>query len=314
MRTQTTGNVTITYPNYICPIFSPCLVEMEGLSGEVAISLTSGKVTYIDIRHPYNGKASIDIASYLHAFFPNDGKTYTKQKNVTMSITLKESSDVVLSASFLAVYAVAHNLAIPIRQRMYANYPTQTASFLVGEGGGVVDIGTHQLNSPAGYREVRLQQYWLPTRNTRNVVVGDITYPFILDKSECGQMFKWIDAQGYTRHFLFQEGEKTTTTKDNGDALSRYCTIATPMGEYYGEMSQPQGVEFAISRKYCATFCDEADRELISTIYGALFVWVVDKEGNETPVTIKRGGVTTKKGLQDFEIEVNLPSPKTMKI
>jgi hypothetical protein len=69
-----------------------------------------------------------------------------------------------------------------------------------------------------------------------------------------------------------------------------------------------------VTKKYCATFTTEEDRRLLETMYTAIYVWMVDKEENEKQVQIKRGKVSTAKGLQDFEIEIVLPSPKGLSL
>lgn len=139
------------------------------------------------------------------------------------------------------------------------------------------------------------------------------THRFIADDSECGVMIKWLDAQGYFRYFLFQEGEENINTKANGNSVLTYHSHLSPIGKVFvNAHEQESSIETTTKKKLCATFSTEDDRRLLDTIHSAFFVWLVDiKTGNEFPVTIIRGTRKSAKGLQDYEIEIITSSYNT---
>lgn len=183
--------------------------------------------------------------------------------------------------------------------------------------GEVVDFNGSSLGSWSGYKDLQCSEVFADGVADIKVLHlgGLVVHKFKQDDCTCGAMFKWLDAQGFYRYYMMQEGETTTTTKDAGENLVTNYEASQPFGmdvaRYVGQISIPQGVETTQTRKYCATFSDADDRALLDTIFTAPLVWLID--GNEEiPVTIKRGGRATAKGLQDYEIEVNIPAPPKM--
>lgn len=160
---------------------------------------------------------------------------------------------------------------------------------------------------------VGLKDYEI-VNNQKDIVVvhreGEVVlHRFVKSEETCGTMLKWIDSQGFIRFFLFTEGDVKTTAKDSSDTITHDYQALQPVGGVFaGTMKLPQGVTTTVTQVLCAVLSTEEDRELLDTLQYAPLVWIIKPNGEEIPVTIKRGTRSTAKGLQDYEIEVNVAS------
>lgn len=160
---------------------------------------------------------------------------------------------------------------------------------------------------------VGLKDYEVASNQKDIVVVhreGEVAlHRFIKSEETCGVFLRWIDSQGFIRFFLFTEGEVKTAVKDSSDTITHDYQGLQPVGGVFADtMKLPQGVTTTVTQVLCAVLSTEEDRELLDTLHYAPLVWMVKPNGEEIPVTIKRGTRSTAKGLQDYEIEVNVAS------
>lgn len=322
----------VTVPDLLVPIFNPAIFRVEGLTDNATLVIECGDVTFADMRQPLNGVAEWDISPYLHTLFADFKKTRERQKYFYVSITQSGEiiSTVMSKNMWLALYAYSSPvmpLGTPLRQIYYRSFPNMKQVFTLMSG------DEDPVSTPSGRYDGAFNEVWqgfkdfsyfdiYQAEDASDVYVHyfyeeGVKYPFKTDYSTCGVMLKWLNAQGFYCYFLMQEGEKTTTTKDAGERLTMVVDDNMSVGASNGRVSEivtiPQGVETSLTLKLCATFSDEQDRALLDTIFNAPLVWIVDKDnGKEMPVSIKRGSRSTAKGLQDYEIEVQLPSPPKM--
>jgi hypothetical protein len=324
---------SVTAPDMLVPIFNPAIFRVKGLTNSATLVIECGDITFADMRHPLNGVVEWDISPYLHTLFADFKKTRERQKYFTVSITERgdlTDTTVMSEDQWLALYAYSSPvmpLGTPLRQIYYRSFPKMKQVFTLMSG------DYDPVSTPTGRYDDAFRESWqgfkdfsyadiYQAEDASDVYVhyfyeDGVKYPFKTDESTCGVMLKWLNAQGFYCYFLMQEGEKTTTTKDAGERLTMVVGGDMSVGASDGSVSEivtiPQGVETSLTLKLCATFCDEQDRALLDTIFNAPLVWIVNKDnGKEMPVSIKRGSRSTAKGLQDYEIEVQLPSPPKM--
>ena len=330
MQTIKQGSYTITMPDDQFPIFNPALFTVQGVKTTATMEIVCGDVSYIDMRQPMGGVVEWEISPYLHALFPDFQKTRERQKYATVKINVDGMLYNILNKEFLILRAYSSPLmplGKPLRQVYYRGLPNirQVFTLISGDEDPVSTAGGRYddaFSEPwQGYKDFTYldiyqaeEAQWV---TVHTFYEDGVKYTFRTDDATCGVMLKWLDAQGFYRYYLMQEGEVTTTTKDAGENLPMYYEGRKFVGfvddGYTGQMSLPQGVTTSQVKKLCATFSDAEDRALLDTIFTAPLVWIVDTEdGSETPVTIKRGSTTTAKGLQDYEIEVNIPAPPKM--
>lgn len=302
-------------PSPLAPVFGLVTVTATGASQDVTVTMTCDGTSYTDTRSPKSGAVAFDIAPYLRAFFAGASAT-TRIKVVTVKVAHgAQSTDYTLYALF-ASSSPAFPLGAPITQRIYTAYPKQKFTLLADTTNKTFSVYNKQgvattYNLNTGYNDLTASEY---LAEGCTVYYKSYAYKFVADACECGQMFKWIDRQGFIRYFMLQEGEMTTTTKDKGENIYSTESHTTPLGTFRTEQTYPVGFEMEITKKYCATFTTEEDRTLLESIYTAQYAWMVDKEDNGQRVKIKRGKVSTAKGLQDFEIEVVLPAPQGLSV
>ena len=302
-------------PSPLAPVFGLVTVTATGASQNVTVTMTCDGTSYADTRTPKSGAVAFDIAPYLRAFFAGASAT-TRMKVVTVKVAHgAQSTDYTLYALF-ASSSPSFPLGAPITQRIYTAYPKQKFTLLadtINQTFGVFRKDGSSTHYPinAGYNDFTASEYLVDGCIIYYKTFG---YKFVADDSECGQMFKWIDRQGFIRYFMLQEGEMTTTTKDKGENIYSTESHTTPLGTFRTEQTYPMGYEVEITKKFCAIFSTDEDRQLLETIYTAQYVWMVDKEDNGQRVKIKRGNVSTANGLQDFEIEVVLPAPQGLSV
>ena len=314
---------TITLsPSLLLPVFSPALVSVTGAGANVSVSISiSGEVgqsttTFTDERTTNReGVIAADISAYLRAFFSNAGSSI-RQRSVKIEVKVGTQQSTTFNAvALFAASSPSFPIAEPITQRFYVNYAKQVATILADgisttfasynpDGSVYKTSGTLS----AGYTDFNLANYLGKDSVNRHVYYKSYRYNFIKDYSDCGQMFKWVDNQGFVRYFMLHEGATTIDTKDTADVVYGTMTHTTQLGTFRNKYEYPSGYEMEVTRKYYATFTTEEDRALLTTMYTAQYVYMVDKEDKQTRVRIKRGKVTTAKGLQDFEVEIIIPS------
>lgn len=314
---------TITLsPSTLIPVFSPALVNVSGAGANVGVTISiSGQVgqsttTFTDERTTNReGILAADISAYLRAFFSGAGSTI-RHRSITVVVKVGTQQGTTFNAvALFAASSPSFPIAEPITQRFYVNYHNQKATILADaqnksfasySPNGDVYKGTKDLD--IGYNDFYLADYLGKDNVNRHVYYKSYRYDFIKDDSDCGQMFKWVDNQGFIRYFMLHEGATTIDTKDTADVVYGTMTHTTPLGTFRNKYEYPSGYEMEVSRKYYATFTTEEDRTLLQTMYTAQFIYMVDKDDKQTRVRIKRGKVTTAKGLQDFEVEIIIPS------
>ena len=88
-------DITVSTPAYFLPVFNVCEFKVEGcpIGASIKTLITCGDTTYTDERATYNGKAQVDIAGYLRAFFTSFREDFVRHQQiyvemVSMSICL----------------------------------------------------------------------------------------------------------------------------------------------------------------------------------------------------------------------------------
>jgi hypothetical protein len=311
MKTTTINGMTITYPDELIPIFNRSVVKVQGHDGQVIFEISKGDVVYSDARTPFGGAVEIDIAPYLHPFFAN---ALTGSLNLEHEFTLKlytlseqgEKQELHTSQHLACYAAVAYGdkWGESPRQRYYAKLlPTQTGSYIA-----TTDTKVNGYAVSQGYGYVTLSRY--VTSNAAEITIDypngeKIVHSFIRDERECGELFTWIDHQGFIRVFVFDKGETTKTSSDEGVTIYSPWTVQgiVTTEVLYG---RPQGSKSSKSVKMCATFADSEDRRLLETMLTATMIYWV-KDGVSMPVVLKRGSLSNGDEIQDLEFEFDVP-------
>ena len=123
-----------------------------------------------------------------------------------------------------------------------------------------------------------------------------------------GIYLRWLDRHGFLQYWLFQEGDLTGQSSNEGEQLNvDYSNIKY----VYNGMSRYQGKTYQTTRKACATLVERETFNMLSSIHSSPIVDMYIDE-NWIPVNIVVGSFTDNGAdLQDFEIQITMPETIT---
>ena len=123
-----------------------------------------------------------------------------------------------------------------------------------------------------------------------------------------GIYLRWLDRHGFLQYWLFQEGDLTGQSSNEGEQLNvDYSNIKY----VYNGMSRYQGKTYQTTRKACATLVERETFNMLSSIHSSPIVDMYI-DGNWIPVNIVAGSFTDNGAdLQDFEIQITMPETIT---
>lgn len=365
MRTITSGDITLTYPDYWAFCFSPQYVAVTGATAYSVVQfvLYNGYGTYRINCALYNGEARAYVSRYLQllAYDPmagtriNDCVLQVKAGASVNSLTeIFSTSDTdtiqivwgalepVKRISSVGAYAYnADEVAFVRRVRWFKNFPFKVSVFGTssqtyqtrydGNGyGSAVGFGAN------GYKDfVPANIFSAATRfavikvlagtdpastfddtfdyTFQNLAAADVITRLIVDNSTEGYYLRWIDTWGQLQYFLFAKGTRTLK-------ITEGATIESDIlysGVYYG------GGRLAVEKtreksvKVAAMNLTPEECDYVETIASACVCHLyLGKQTDNTeiwiPVRVSGGTFTTseRKDLQDFEIEVQIPTAK----
>lgn len=338
----------VKYPDAIAPIFNQQFIEVgvgdkyvNNGKCDITFTFSWASSSFVDVRQPAPKKTGsnysickMDCASYLRAFFYDiTDNPEQRQKEINVKITAEDyttgSMVTLLDTMLYAIRAYSTPLAplgaglTQVYYRGLHQRYEQVFTLLSGDQDPVETMRGTDLGVWIGLQDFICGELWQSDEadDIYTYFLGNkkvVTHFITTDETE-GVLLKWLDAQGFFRHYLFCEGERTLTTKDSGEDITLSYTGKQPLAftddSYMSTINIPQGVEVKMTQKLCAVLVREELRPLLDTIYSAPFVWVVDLENNiDIPVTVKRGSVDSKRGVQDYEIEINYPTPPIMSL
>lgn len=138
-----------------------------------------------------------------------------------------------------------------------------------------------------------------------------------MDYRKEGHYLRWIDINGIICYYLFAEGSDSVKTSDNGTMVQ----AITGGGMQYNDGARVYGKTRERSMKICATLVPEDEQKLVQSIGSSVLCDLYlgqDANGNDLwlPVVPKSGTLSIKenKGLQDIEVEIQLPSGQTQRL
>lgn len=326
MQQTTVNGITVTYPDAMVPIFNRNTVHIDGVTKEVLVVIRKdgSEESYEDVRTPYNNIAEVDISPYLHPFFANALSTALSQ-NVSFTLEIYTYNDLdervqLLSEEFIACYAgipSGEEWGWSPRQRYYANILEQQAFSFLG-GCRIVTPNAGTLGASNGIQSDMIAAL-IGDRKSAEIKFEypngkELIHRFIRDERTCGELILWLDYQCFVRYFVFDKGDESVSSKDEG------VTIYTPIrvnGVVSTEVlyGRPQGASATKSIKMCATFTDEEDRKLLETLLTAPMIFWYKRSGEYTETVylrLKRGTMANGSGCRDVEFEFELPYLPTM--
>lgn len=329
MRTEEFNGHTITYPDETCFAFNPQIITIDNLTGSVIFYVGD----YSDMRDPISGKVSIDISEYLRSLLrfdyatrPNskkihvqidvDGSTFEFYINViwgAMNIgeVFNPSRTVIMFRNFPSTISIYSNGEINVRYdaEKYTSVEVEKTGLLhkdfsklfkdAKESGMIKILNTPEAPSTFQYTFDR----------TFKPLPDDAVFIKVLfNDCDKGIYLRWLDRHGFLQYWLFQEGDLTGQSSNEGEQLNvDYSNIKY----VYNGMSRYQGKTYQTTRKACATLVERETFNMLSSIHSSPIVDMYIDE-NWIPVNIVAGSFTDNGAdLQDFEIQITMPETIT---
>lgn len=329
MRTEEFNGHTITYPDETCFAFNPQIITIDNLTGSVIFYVGD----YSDMRDPISGKVSIDISEYLRSLLrfdyatrPNskkihvqidvDGSTFEFYINViwgAMNIgeVFNPSRTVIMFRNFPSTISIYSNGEINVRYdaEKYTSVEVEKTGLLHKDFSklfkdakefGMIKI----LNTP----EAPSTFQYTFDRTFKPLPDDAVFIKVLFNDCDKGIYLRWLDRHGFLQYWLFQEGDLTGQSSNEGEQLNvDYSNIKY----VYNGMSRYQGKTYQTTRKACATLVERETFNMLSSIHSSPIVDMYIDE-NWIPVNIVAGSFTDNGAdLQDFEIQITMPETIT---
>lgn len=329
MRTEEFNGHTITYPDETCFAFNPQIITIDNLTGSVIFYVGD----YSDMRDPISGKVSIDISEYLRSLLRFDYTTTPNSKRIHVQIDVdghrfefyinviwgamnigevfNPSRTVTMFRNFPSTISIYTNGKINVRYdaEEYTSVEVEKSGLLHKDFSelfkdakefGMIKI----LNTP----EAPSTFQYTFDRTFKPLPDDAVFIKVLFDDCDKGIYLRWLDRHGFLQYWLFQEGELTGQSSNEGEQLNvDYSDIKY----VYNGMSRYQGKTYQTTRKACATLVERETFNMLSSIHSSPIVdMYIDK--NWIPVNIVAGSFTDNGAdLQDFEIQIRMPETIT---
>ena len=329
MRTEEFNGHTITYPDETCFAFNPQIITIDNLTGSVIFYVGD----YSDMREPISGKVSIDISEYLRSLLRFDYTTIPNSKSIHIQIDI----DGPTFEFYINVIWGAMNIGEvfnPSRTvTMFRNFPSTISIYSNGEINVRYDAEecTSVEVEKTGLLHKDFSELFKEAKEfgmikILNTPEAPSTFQYTFDRTfkplpddavlikvlfnDCtkGIYLRWLDRHGFLQYWLFQEGDLTGQSSNEGEQLNvDYSNIKY----VYNGMSRYQGKTYQTTRKACATLVERETFNMLSSIHSSPIVDMYI-DGNWIPVNIVAGSFTDNGAdLQDFEIQITMPETIT---
>lgn len=329
MRIEEFNGHTITYPDETCFAFNPQIITIDNLTGSVIFYVGD----YSDMREPISGKVSIDISEYLRSLLRFDYTTIPNSKSIHIQIDIdgptfefyinviwgamnigevfNPSRTVTMFRNFPSTISIYSNGEINVRYdaEEYISVEVKKTGLLhkdfselfkeAKESGMIKILNTPEAPSTFQYTFDRTFKPLPDDAVLIKVLFNDCTK---------GIYLRWLDRHGFLQYWLFQEGDLTGQSSNEGEQLNvDYSNIKY----VYNGMSRYQGKTYQTTRKACATLVERETFNMLSSIHSSPIVDMYI-DGNWIPVNIVAGSFTDNGAdLQDFEIQITMPETIT---
>ena len=329
MRTEEFNGHTITYPDETCFAFNPQIITIDNLTGSVIFHVGD----YSDMREPISGKVSIDISEYLRSLLRFDYTTIPNSKSIHIQIDIdgptfefyinviwgamnigevfNPSRTVTMFRNFPSTISIYSNGEINVRYDAEEYTPVEVEKsgllhkdfselFEDAKEFGMIKI----LNTP----EAPSTFQYTFDRTFKPLPDDAVLIKVLFNDCTKGIYLRWLDRHGFLQYWLFQEGDLTGQSSNEGEQLNvDYSNIKY----VYNGMSRYQGKTYQTTRKACATLVERETFNMLSSIHSSPIVDMYI-DGNWIPVNIVAGSFTDNGAdLQDFEIQITMPETIT---
>lgn len=333
MRTEEFNGHTITYPDEICFAFNPQIVTVDRVTSDVYFKIGSVQST-IDARSPIKGKVSIDISEYLRVYMNMSPTKIPSYYSIKLFITIDDNNFVTTLKPIWGAMNIGEVFNPSRTVVMFRNFPFSITIFNPINDYAYIrydNTNYKEIYTFSGLRHLMIGEEFKDAKDfgmikILNTPESPSTFQFTFDRTfkplpddavlikvlfnDCdkGIYLRWLDRHGFLQYWLFQEGDFTGKSSNEGEKL--YVEYRDERYDYYG-VSRYQGKTYQTTIKACATLVDKDTFKMLSTLHSSPIVDMY-VDGSWIPVNIVAGSfIDSGADLQDFEIQITMPETIT---
>lgn len=333
MRTHEVGDIKIEYPDELGFVFNPQnIIVTNATYLRLNILDTYSLKGYYDFRTSYNGKVMVDISEYLKALFNVGNDQFVGIKNISVKIDTNGGSFVFTMKCIWGAMNIGEVFNPSRTVVMFRNFPSTISLFSKGGIQTRYDGEAYApISADSGLVHYDFSEYFANAKDfgmikMLNTPEDPSSFQFTFDRTfkpipedavfikvifnDCdkGIYLRWLDRHGFLQYWLFQEGDSTWQSANNGEKLN--VDYSDGKYSYYG-MERYQGKTYQTTRKACAVLVDRDIFSMLSTIHSSPIVDMYI-DGNWIPINIVAGSFTDSGAdLKDFEIQITMPETIT---
>lgn len=333
MRTHEVGDIKIEYPDELGFVFNPQnIIVTNATYLRLNILDTYSLKGYYDFRTSYNGKVMVDISEYLKALFNVGNDQFVGIKNISVKIDTNGGSFVFTMKCIWGAMNIGEVFNPSRTVVMFRNFPSTISLYSNGNIQTRYDGEAYApISVDSGLVHYALNEFFQNANDfgmikILNTPESPSTFQYTFDRTfkpipddsvfikvifnDCtkGIYLRWLDRHGFLQYWLFQEGDLTGQSSNEGEQLN---VDYSDVRYVYNGMGRYQGKTYQTTRKACATLVDRDVFNMLSTIFSSPIVDMYI-DGNWIPVNIVAGSFTDSGAdLQDFEIQITMPETIT---
>lgn len=346
MRSEEINGVIVEYPDMESFCFSAMPVIVKGYGGtfenpdggthiNVILKNVNTSEVLSEKRNLFNGDCFFDLSYYARTMFDTDtirdvdyATTMSAMTSINLEVTVElwngETKDNELVFTTTVIWG-ALNAGEVFQNcsefKYYRNLPFVFSVYHPFENSGLI------ANVTGVYADDVQVQTYKGDRGIKNFIksVGQsankvefvaeyftelVTTTFIADDCTDGVYLRWVDRQGFIRHWLFKSGEGSYEVKDRLDVKR---------SDVYGDTVRRITKAESKSFKVCAPLVDSYTFDMLAEVMTSplvdMYIGTEDDVPQWMPVNVKSETVVkTKAVLQDLEFSVMLPETKIQSV
>lgn len=314
MRTETIGEITVTYPDNVVAAFARNPVTVDGFTGThvlMNVKNSANGMACDDKRTPLGGELFFDIAYYMQVMFDQsiigrvDYDSAVSGSGMAddyiVSLEFYNGSVKTGSMSFEVLGVWASNM--PSDEQIltrFVGYPFTVSLFVPFMG--TVSIGDDSYAAPSKACNVVIPD----SSDDVEVTADGQSVKVVADNGCSGVYLRWVDSCGRYCYWLFKKGNITSKIANTGEFKRK--NTGTDMGGRRTAKTVTPSVEV------CAPL---VDADTFMFLLGCAASPVVDMydDGGWLSVEVEAGDIVREREtLQDFIMKIVLPESNLQKL
>lgn len=297
MRQQTTGGVTLYYPDALVMAFNPVMWHCTGGIERLKLSITANGKTYNMTAEAINGEAWADTQQYVQTLFslqvtgvvdysqPSGRATTFMGVSVAVEAVIDDNNSVTFAVTFSAVWGALSTQPFDVfngyrRVTWFTHYPFSFGAYIPTTTSVQIGSGVVNVNAEGIYDFVPTDNgaSTMPIIDLGGVIMQgvfdgtfDITFQAIsgggnpnllatldIDRThDEGIYLRWVDRHGFSAYWLFKVGDEQHTVSQITAACRANYAAYSGRFGYTGNAGQRGAMQRADVVPLCVPLVDK---------------------------------------------------------